>query len=111
MPDSPTPGAAGSLDIHVERATDATVVHCAGELDLATSPRLEEAVDQATHGKRLVIDCSKLAFIDSTGMRTLLRAVDRLNKASIGWEIVPGDALRRVSKTLGLDAAIGLAKG
>jgi anti-sigma B factor antagonist len=108
MNETPHPGgAAGALDLAVERSNGSTVIRCTGELDLATSPRLDEAVQDLNEGS-VVIDCSRLAFIDSTGVRTLLRAVDRLGKASVDWKIVPGDALRRVSSALGLDAAIGL---
>lgn len=108
MSETPRPGhPAGALDVAVERGKDSTVIRCIGELDLATSPRLEEAV-QGVAGPKVVIDCSKLVFIDSTGVRTLLRAVDRLVEASVAWQIVPGDALRRVSSALGLDSAMGL---
>lgn len=98
----------GALEIQVEQNQGETTIRCTGELDLATASRLEEAIDQSSNAERVVIDCSKLAFIDSTGVRTILRAIDRLEKGSTQWKIVPGDALRRVSSALGLDAAIGL---
>lgn len=104
----PRPGPKGSLEISTHRDDREAVVRCIGELDLATSPRLDEAVQAASGSPRVVIDCSDLGFIDSTGVRTILRAIDRLEKESTEWKIVPGDALRRVSSALGLDAAIGL---
>ena len=48
-----------------------------GELDLATTPQLSEALDEATAGEGdIVLDVSELTFIDSTGLRTLLGAIE-----------------------------------
>jgi anti-sigma B factor antagonist len=63
---------------------DDPVVRISGEVDLATSPmlraRLDEAVARAARG-RVTVDCTGLAFIDSTGLRALVEAADRLTGA------------------------------
>lgn len=48
-----------------------------GEIDMATEHRFQDAVTEALttqpHG-RVVLDCSDLRFIDSSGLRVLIRA-------------------------------------
>src|SRR5258706_1782101 len=57
------------------------VVRINGEVDLATAPmlraRLDEAVSNAAR-RRVTVDCANLAFIDSSGLRVLVEAADRL---------------------------------
>jgi len=60
-----------SLVIQMD-ATPGTVVVClAGELDLAGSHRLTEALARA-RGRPLLIDMSEIVFIDSSGIAALL---------------------------------------
>ncbi len=51
------------------------VLVVAGELDIATSPRLDEALARAlaTDAASIVIDLSAVSFIDSTGLHVLIR--------------------------------------
>jgi anti-anti-sigma factor len=47
-----------------------------GELDLATETKLAEVLEPAlAAGGRVVLDASRLTFIDSTGLHCLLRAI------------------------------------
>lgn len=58
-----------ALSVHHEG--DVTTVSIAGELDLATTPRLRElAMSELTNGgcRTLVLDLSGLTFLDSTGL-------------------------------------------
>lgn len=47
-----------------------------GELDMATAPRVRQAVDEALHrGRRQVaIDASRVSFVDSSGLVALIAA-------------------------------------
>jgi anti-sigma B factor antagonist len=70
-----------------------------GELDIATAPRLltvlNKAVQDALHS--LVVDLSKVAFMDSTGLALLINAHRRLTRRSKGFAVVcPAGPLRRV---------------
>jgi anti-sigma B factor antagonist len=57
---------------------DAAWVHLAGELDIATTPRLQPTLAQAQLNARLVvIDLRGLAFIDCSGMRAMIAASAR----------------------------------
>src|SRR4051794_28936756 len=62
----------------IEVAPGQVTVRLTGELDLATRPEFDDALDEAvaTGAPRITVDMRELAFIDSTGIGTLLRAVD-----------------------------------
>jgi len=49
------------------------VVSLTGELDLATAPELEEAIERAQGGSAIIVDLRELTFIDSSGIRALLK--------------------------------------
>jgi anti-anti-sigma factor len=53
------------------------VVSVAGELDIATSPDLDEFL--ARLDGTVVLDCADLSFIDASGIRTILQAAARLD--------------------------------
>lgn len=66
----------GSLSISAVDSDGAVNVSLEGELDLASARRMEErmsAIDQQSPS-RVIVDLGGLAFIDSTGLRTLLIA-------------------------------------
>lgn len=52
-----------------------TVVALSGELDLATAPELDTYLDDVAQGSgpHIVLDLSGLTFMDSTGIRILIR--------------------------------------
>jgi anti-sigma B factor antagonist len=56
-----------------------TVIALSGELDLAASPALEEALERVfTSGSGpIVIDLRRLDFMDSTGLSIIVRAHNR----------------------------------
>lgn len=60
--------------VEVERRGPALIVRPIGELDLATVDELDHAVVEAGRAPALVIDLSELEFLDTSGMRFLLRA-------------------------------------
>jgi anti-sigma B factor antagonist len=64
------------FNVEVRREGGDAIVAVQGELDIATAPRLNEAVATALEGPpaRLVIDLSATGFIDSSGIRALARA-------------------------------------
>ena len=50
-------------------------IELAGELDLATAPHLAAVLDRMTViPDHIVVDVSQLSFIDSSGLRLLMRA-------------------------------------
>lgn len=70
-----------------------------GEVDIATAPRLlavlNQAVPEALHS--LVIDLSRVGFMDSTGLALLINAHRRLTRRRKGFAVVcPAGPLWRV---------------
>jgi anti-sigma B factor antagonist len=63
------------LSIDVRREGDDAVVLLAGELDISTSPDLQDALADLTgEARRVTVDLAELEFMDSTGLAALLGA-------------------------------------
>ena len=75
MSAEPDPGAfrPPRFEVTVEEAADSVLLRISGELDLVSEPQLNHALEQ-TAGRDATLDLSELAFMDSTGLRTLLEA-------------------------------------
>ena len=98
MTEYPLPEA---FSVRVEEHGGAAVVVPAGELDLATAPSLEAALDRAFAsgaGSRVVLDLRELEFIDSSGLRTLLTARRQAEDAGAAFSLVAGH--RGLERTL-----------
>lgn len=69
-------GVQDHLRIAVAHAEDRVVLTLEGELDMATAPLLQRAVqdDGLATKQMLVLDLHRLEFIDSTGLRVILAA-------------------------------------
>jgi anti-sigma B factor antagonist len=69
-----------------------------GELDIATAPRLITVLNGAVQEalRSLVVDLSRVDFMDSTGLALLINAHRRLTRRSKGFAVVcpPGPLLR-----------------
>jgi anti-sigma B factor antagonist len=96
-------------ELELERAPDAiagvdiTIV-VRGEVDMATSPQLREALDAVidTADGDVVLQCRDLAFLDSSGIGVLVAARNRLGDRG---ELVldsPPDNVRRVLEITGV---------
>ena len=68
-----------SVEIRSEHGGDAIVYRLGGSLDMATAPSLRaallEAADEGKHD--ILVDCSHLEFLDSTGLGALIGAQKR----------------------------------
>lgn len=64
-----------ALHCWLEATPEAVVVHVEGEVDLATSPRLANAIAAAfARGPRVIVDLSDVHYIDGSGLGILKRA-------------------------------------
>jgi anti-sigma B factor antagonist len=71
MPNAP---AMNSLAFNVERKGDAALVHCRGRLvSGACGPFYDKIHALIPENKRIVLDLTDLAFVDSMGLGTLVR--------------------------------------
>ncbi|MBV9002507.1 MAG: STAS domain-containing protein, partial [Solirubrobacterales bacterium] len=70
----------------------ATIITVSGELDLASSPALQEELDRvaASETQRLIIDLRALDFMDSTGLSVLVRAHQRAEEQGRELAMVKG---------------------
>jgi anti-sigma B factor antagonist len=80
--------------VEIERRGKLLLLRLSGELDLASVASLEQAVRGAsdrTNGVAAVaIDLRDLAFIDSSGLRALLKTQDELAKKGLDVAVVRG---------------------
>jgi anti-sigma B factor antagonist len=88
-----------------------TVVDVAGVVDVATSPDLREALQEAQFGRstRLLVDLDRVELLDSFGLGVLVGALKRARTQ--GGElavVVTRERLRQVFAVTGLDAAFWL---
>jgi len=72
------------LAVAVESREGATVVRPIGEVDLSGSPVLRQELRriQVGQAKRLVIDLSGVPYMDSSGVATLVEAMQAARKSS-----------------------------
>ena len=70
----------------------AIVIAVRGELDLASSPALQEELDRvsASDAEMLIIDLRELDFMDSTGLSVLVRAHQRAEEQGRRLAMVKG---------------------
>jgi anti-anti-sigma factor len=94
------------FQLSTRRDDDRTVVALAGELDLASSSRVTAEVDRVLGdpaGGTLVLDLSGLQFMDSSGLRCILRADAVAGAAGRPLALVPGPpAVHRVFEMTGM---------
>jgi anti-sigma B factor antagonist len=69
---------AGPLTIEVIESGETRVVQLGGELDLGGTRRLENELSAlfSTHPEAVIVDLARLEFIDSIGLRSLLKVAE-----------------------------------
>jgi anti-sigma B factor antagonist len=95
-----------SFQVDSQAHGDYAQLTLAGELDLATVPRVEQAADALLAGEpqRLVVDLSGLRFIDSSGLRAIVVLNQRADQEGWALELVrPSEQVRRVFQISGLE--------
>lgn len=102
-----------TFDLVTLGADDEAVVKIVGELDLATAPRLREAlVDLANKGaKHVTVDLAEMEFIDSTGLSVLVAAWKRLRET--GGDLVlqsPRAAAMKIFEVTGATRVITITR-
>lgn len=76
----------GELTIDVATSDDATIVSIAGELDLATAPKLRSVLAEVTESgpKAIRIDLGGVTFLDSSAISVLVEAQQRHQADGVG---------------------------
>jgi anti-sigma B factor antagonist len=72
-------GASEQLKVDSRLLKDRVVISLDGELDMASAPLLQAAIEnvESAQSLTLVLDLERLKFMDSTGLRTILWARER----------------------------------
>ena len=99
------------FDLTTTRTDDEVVVKIAGELDMATAPRLrDELLRLADEGVRLLtVDLSDMSFVDAAGIGVLARCLRRQRAG--GGDLVlrsPRPTTTKVLALTGLDRAFAV---
>lgn len=88
--------------LEVRRDDRAVVIALSGELDLASSPALEEELQRAgaSQAANVIVDLRELDFMDSTGLSVLVRAHQRAQDGQQRLVLVRGS--QQVQRLLSL---------
>ena len=88
--------------VEIRDASRGVVLTLFGELDLASSPALEQELDKVAGEGLIVVDLRQLEFIDSTGLSVLIRANRRAHERGAQFAVVAGRDGGQVQRLLGL---------
>jgi anti-anti-sigma factor len=93
----------GDLEVSVEQLPrGGTLIRVSGELDLATSPELEQVVSDIDLAFPLVFELTGCSFLDSSAVRVLLTTARRAQDAGGGASAVAADpGIRRALEIAG----------
>lgn len=93
------------FDLSITERPGGALVALSGEIDMSTveelDGRLRTVLDAGP--ERVVLDLTAVTFLDSSGLRLVLRLDERLRKAGASLVVVPGG--RRVSRVFELTGA------
>ena len=96
-----------TVRVTVAHVADAVVVTVEGEVDMASIPALRVALDDVESDHELILDCSGVTFMDSSGLSVLVTLWSRLQERGGSLHVRnPSPAVRRVMELTGLDDLI-----
>ncbi len=81
-----------NFNVETHNGTQAVVIGVSGELDLASSPALEQELERGAAAKAevVIVDLRNLEFMDSTGLSVLVRAHQRATENGQRFGVVKG---------------------
>lgn len=99
----------GDFDVRSETTpAGAAVVTVSGELDLATAPRLQDALAERMEDP-VVVDLSECTFLDSAGMGVLLASARTLSESGRSLRVATADPrILRVLELTAVDTLIAV---
>jgi anti-anti-sigma factor len=98
-------GVQDQLQIAVRREADRVILTLGGELDMASAGQLQQAMEGVDGETMVVLDLDQLQFIDSTGLRSVLSALERCKDRGQEFAVTRGS--QQVQRLLGVT---GVAK-
>jgi anti-sigma B factor antagonist len=98
---------AGELEVTLETRPGTAVVRVNGELDMATTPELEEVVSSVDLGGKLIIDLTECGFLDSSAVRVLVSAARASDETGGTIAVVASDpGILRVLEIAAVDTML-----
>lgn len=97
------------LQINVRPLPGADVIEVTGEVDIYTASELDQvlATEIAAGRTTLIVDCSRVEFLDSTGLGVIIKAFVGCREAGGRLAVVaPTDRISRVFEITGVDQSI-----
>lgn len=81
-----------NFEVELRERDQAVIIGVTGELDLASSPALEQELDRRVNSgvESVIVDLRQLEFMDSTGLSVLVRAHQRAVEAGRRFAVVRG---------------------
>jgi anti-anti-sigma factor len=96
------------LDVAVRAENGTAIVTVQGEVDMASAPQLQAALEDAQRGgDPLVVDMSEVGFLGSAGLSVLL-VISESAEPAAGLRVVVSDAVRRPVELTGLDKLLSV---
>ncbi len=98
--------------VEVRNEGRASVIAVSGELDLASSSALEEALTRVIDSsvELVIVDLRELEFMDSTGLSTLVKAHQRADEAGQRFALIRGpQQVQRLLSLTGVAERLELA--
>jgi len=89
--------------------SDGQVFLAPEEIDLSTSDQFAEALGRLDPDKPVVVDCSRVRFIDSSGLRVLVLA--RQERTAAGGSLVVANAPESMHRLLEITGLLELLDG
>lgn len=95
-----------SLSVVTEGDDRTLVLKVSGEIDLVTSPQLEQALTRALEDRpeTLVLDTIQVTFLSSAGLAVLVRMHQRAGEHTHFCVVADGAAVLRPIQLMGLDS-------
>lgn len=99
------------LTLDIENGDRAVRLALKGELDISSAGRVEEQLGKVQDGglELFVLDLRELEFMDSTGLRLIVRADEAAREKGTRFVIVRGpEPVQRVFEIVGLDSRLDM---
>jgi anti-sigma B factor antagonist len=95
------------LSVGIRLVSAHAVVEVGGEVDVYTAPRLRDRLNEVVGSgqQHLVVDLTKVDFLDSTGLGVLVGAYRRLDRTGGSLVLVcPHEKLLKIFRIAGLES-------
>jgi anti-sigma B factor antagonist len=101
------------FEIEESRSDGTTVLTLHGELDLAYADGLSARLDELRdRGEPVILDLDQLEFVDSSGLRVLLKATQDSEDGAWRFQVTRGsEAVVRLLRAAGLEGRLPTVEG